>query len=182
MSSSMVVVPEPSVKGCGPLLGVAVERAVGPATEHRADEALRLPIGLGPVGSDPQVTDSQRSAGDRVDGRDVGAAVICEQLLDLDPVAAVERPGSAKEGHRGRGFLVGQHLGIGQSCAVVDRDMHELPADRVVPVAVGVPVIRPVAPAMDRPAGKPVADQVRTLPLGPLPIICKETDWPTYDA
>src|SRR2546421_5845010 len=41
---------------------------------------------------------------------------------DLDPVAAVERPGSAKEGHRGRGFLVGQHLGIGQSCAVVDRD------------------------------------------------------------
>ena len=51
-----------------------------------------------------------------------------------------------------------------------------------VPVAVGVPVIRPVAGSMESPAGKPAADQVRTLPVGPLPIICKETDWATYDA
>src|SRR5947207_14505591 len=51
-----------------------------------------------------------------------------------------------------------------------------------VPVAVGVPEIRPVAPSMESPAGRPAADQVSTPPLGPLPIICKETDWPTYDA
>ena len=76
---------------------VAVDRAVGPAAEHGADEALGLAVGLGPVGAGAEVADAERAAGDRVDGRAVGRAVVGDQPLDGDAVAAVERDGAAQE-------------------------------------------------------------------------------------
>jgi hypothetical protein len=72
----MVVVPEPSVKGCGAVVAVAVDRAVGPAAEHGADEAFGFAVGLGPAGPGAQVLDAQGAATDRVDLCDVGAAVV----------------------------------------------------------------------------------------------------------
>ena len=63
----MVVVPEPAVKGGGALRAGAVDRAVGPAAEQGADEALGFAVGLGPVGAGAQVADPERAAGDRVD-------------------------------------------------------------------------------------------------------------------
>ena len=47
VSSVMVVVPQPSVKGCCALRAVAVDPAVGPASEHRSDEALAFPLVCG---------------------------------------------------------------------------------------------------------------------------------------
>ena len=51
------------------------------------------------------------------------------QLLDGDAVAAVERASAAQEPDRGGGLLVGEDFGVGQAGGVVDRDVHELPAD-----------------------------------------------------
>src|SRR4051794_26958843 len=47
--SLMVVVVQPAVKGGGAFGAVAIERAVGPAAEHGADQALGFAIGLGSV-------------------------------------------------------------------------------------------------------------------------------------
>src|SRR5215213_7626514 len=65
--AAMVVVVDPAVKGRGAFAAGAVDRAVGPAAQQRADEALRLAIGLRAIGPGAQVTDSQDATGDRVD-------------------------------------------------------------------------------------------------------------------
>jgi hypothetical protein len=59
----MVVVVEPSVKGCGAFGAVAVDRAVGPAVEHGADQVFGFAVGLGSVGAGAEVTDRERFAG-----------------------------------------------------------------------------------------------------------------------
>jgi hypothetical protein len=60
----MVVVP--AVKGCGAFVAGAVHRAVGPASEERADEALGLAVGLGASGSGAQVLDAKAPTRERV--------------------------------------------------------------------------------------------------------------------
>src|ERR1019366_3300240 len=125
----MVVVPEPSVKGCGALGAIAVDRAVGPATEHGADEALCLAVRLRAVGAGAQVADAERATGHCVSDREIGTAVIGDELLDLDPVAAVEGSCAAQERDRGARLLVRENLCVGQARAVIDGDMDALPAD-----------------------------------------------------
>jgi hypothetical protein len=125
----MVVVPEPSVKGCGALLAVAVDRAVCPAAEHGADEALGLPVCLRAVGAGAEVADAERAAGHGVSDREIRGAVIGDELLDLDPVAAVEGSCAAQERDRGARLLVWEDFCVGQARAVIDRDMYVLPAD-----------------------------------------------------
>src|SRR5215210_1450464 len=53
--AAMVVGPEPAVKGGGAFSAGAVDRAVGPAAEHGADEALGFAVGARPVGLGAQV-------------------------------------------------------------------------------------------------------------------------------
>src|SRR5438552_8808451 len=131
----MVVVPEPAVK-CGAALGaVAVDRSIGPAAEHGADESLGLAIGMRPVGAGAEVMDTQRAAGHSMCEREVGATVIRHELLDLDPVTAIERPGAAQACHRGARLLVGKHLGVGEARAVIDGDVHTLPANHLATCA-----------------------------------------------
>ena len=48
--------------------------------------------------------------------------------LDGEAVARVERDRAMQKRGDGGGFLVGQDFGVGQAAAVVDRDVHELPA------------------------------------------------------
>src|SRR5437899_1673680 len=72
----MVVVPEPAVKCLRPLLARAVDRSVGPAGEQGADEALGLAVCLRPVGTGAAVADPEFAAGERVQGGDVGGAVL----------------------------------------------------------------------------------------------------------
>ena len=66
----------------------------------------------------------------RVNGRAVGGAVVGDHALDGDAVAAVERDGAAQERDCGGGLLVAEDFDVGQAGAVVDGDVHELPADR----------------------------------------------------
>src|SRR5919202_750061 len=124
----MVVVLEPAVKGCGAFLAVAVKHAVGPAAEQRTDEALSLAVGLGPVGTGPKVADAHCAAGDRVDRRAVGRAVVGDQPLDGDAVTREESDRAVHEADGGGRLLVCEDFGVGQSGAVVDSDVHELPA------------------------------------------------------
>jgi len=117
---------------------------VRPVGEHGTDEALGFPVCLRPVGACAEVFDLQPSAGDRVDDRDVGAAVVAEDRFDRDPVASEEGDGAAQEAGGGRCFLVGQHLGVGQAAVIVDGDVDELIADRPALAAGGVSPFRVV--------------------------------------
>jgi hypothetical protein len=74
------------------------------------------------------VTDPERPAGDRVDRGAVRAAVIGQKLLDGDALAAVKGDRALEKANRGSGFVILERLDIGQAAAVVDRDMHLLPA------------------------------------------------------
>ena len=76
MSSLIVVVPEPAVKGGGAFVAGAVDGAVGPAGEEGADEALGFAVGLRSVWPGAEVADAEASACECVQGGDVGAAVV----------------------------------------------------------------------------------------------------------
>src|SRR4051794_763841 len=121
--AAMVVGPEPAVKGGGAFAAGAVERAVGPAAQHGADEALGFAVGAGPVGPGAQVAQAHHAASDRVDGGAVGRAVVGHHPLDVDAVAAVERERALEERDRGGGLLIGEHLDVGQAGSVVDADV-----------------------------------------------------------
>ena len=84
----------------------------------------------------------QRAASDRVDRGAVGGAVVGDQPLDGDAVARVERDRAVEERDDGGGLLVGEHLGVGQAGAVVDRDVHVLPADRLRGLTPAASVLR----------------------------------------
>src|SRR5438876_5132817 len=134
----MVVVPEPAVKCPRAFLARAVDGAVGPAGEQRADEALGLAVRLWTIGAGAQVADAERAAGERVQRGDVGGPVVGQQALDRDPVAGVVGARSAQEANRRLRLLVRQHLGIGEPAVIVDRDVHELPADGLPAATLGV--------------------------------------------
>src|SRR6266566_5266565 len=141
----MVVVPEPAVK-CGAAFAArAVDGPVCPAVDQRADEAFRFAVGLWPVGASAAVADAESAAGERVQGRLVGGAVVGQNALDADPVAVVEGDCAAKEADRRDGFLVGEDLGVGEAAVVVDADVHALEADRVAADTVTVGVARIVS-------------------------------------
>ncbi|HET8786470.1 MAG TPA: hypothetical protein VFM38_12600 [Candidatus Limnocylindrales bacterium] len=55
-------------------------------------------------------------------------AVVGEDALDLDPVAAVEAVAGLEEGERGVGGLVRVDASEAEPCCVVDRHEHVLPA------------------------------------------------------
>jgi len=124
----MVVVVEPAVKGCGAFSAGCVDRAVGPAAEHGADEAFGFSVGLRAPRAGAEVSDSECAAGDGVDGRAVGRAVVGQDAFDGDAVAGIERQGAAQEPDRGAGLFVGENFGVGQASRVVDGDVHEVPA------------------------------------------------------
>src|SRR5664279_3723793 len=111
----MVVVPEPAVKGCGAFLAGAVDGAVGPAVGECADEAFGFAVGLWAVRSCAEVFDAERAAGERVDGGAVAAAVVGEQLLDLDAVSLVEGNGASQEGGDCDSFFVVEDFGVGEA-------------------------------------------------------------------
>src|ERR1039458_9895701 len=142
----MVVVIEPSVKRGGALGARAVDRAVGPATQEGADEAFGFAVGLGSVGAGAEVADPEGAAGGSVDRGAVGAAVIGQDPLDGDAVAGVEGDSTSEKADDGASALIGQDFGVGQAGAVIDSDVHALPACGLAPDAKGVLASWPQAP------------------------------------
>jgi hypothetical protein len=127
--SASIVEVEPAGEGWAAFVAGAVDRAVGPAAEHRADETFRLSVRARPVGPGAEVFEAERLAGERVDRGAVRVAVVGHQSLNADPESGEVRDRATQEGDRGRGFLVLEHLDVGEPGRVVDRNMHELPAD-----------------------------------------------------
>src|SRR5882672_4407951 len=62
-----------------------------------------------------QVADTELAAGERVRDRDVGGAVIGDQLFDADPMAAVIRDRATEEAGRGCRLLVLIRVGSGRT-------------------------------------------------------------------
>src|SRR5437764_6171080 len=69
--STPVIELEPAGQAGGALGARAVDRAVGPAAEQRADEALGFAVRARPVGPRAQVPQPERAAGERVQRRAV---------------------------------------------------------------------------------------------------------------
>src|SRR4051794_14119073 len=89
--------------------------------------------------------DSQGLAGEGVGDRDVGGAVVGHQLLDLDPVGAVEGERPSQKADRGGCLLVRQDLHVGKASGVIDADVDPLPARAQSPAF--APLDLRVAPA-----------------------------------
>src|ERR1700675_972481 len=143
----MVVVPEPAVKCLRALHARAVDGAVGPAAEQRADEALGLAVGLRAIGTGAAVADPELAASERVPGRDVGGAVVGQKPLGADPMAPVEGDRSCEEVDRRLRPLVGKHLRVGEPAVVVDADVDVLVPDVVAALAFEIGAGRVVPPA-----------------------------------
>jgi hypothetical protein len=60
----------------------------------------------------------ERAAGERVQHRHIRRAVVGHDALDGDVVGGVEGHYAAQEGDRGGRLLVGEHVGVGEPCAV----------------------------------------------------------------
>src|SRR5262249_60602139 len=99
--------PEPAVKCSGALDAGAVDGAVGPAVEERADEALGFAVGLWAARAGAQVADPELAAGDRVQRGDVGAAIVGEHAFDGDSVAGGREERAPRGSERGARGVVG---------------------------------------------------------------------------
>jgi hypothetical protein len=72
-----------------------------------------LPL-VWPVGARAEVADAELAADECVERASVAAAVVGQDRLDLDPVAAVEGECATQERGRGDCLLVGEYLGVGE--------------------------------------------------------------------
>jgi hypothetical protein len=109
---------EPAGECAASFVAVAVDRAVGPASEEGADEAVRFAVGARPVGLGAEVLDPERLAGERVDRGAVGGAVACHQLLDSHAEAGEVRERAAQEADRGDRLLVVEHFDVDETSRV----------------------------------------------------------------
>ena len=130
---------EPDAADAGPAPR-RVPRLRAPA-RPLADEAFGFAVCLWTAGSGAEVADAEASTSERVDRRDVGAAVVGEDTLDRDAVAGEELDRPGEEADRGRGFLIVEDLGVGEAAVIVDGDVDEVPAGQaaVVTVCVALP-------------------------------------------
>src|SRR5690349_24689590 len=110
MWSAAIVEVEPGGERSLPLVGGAVDGAVRPSREQRADEAFGFAVGARPVGPRAQVFEPERLAGECVHDRAVAGAVVGENALDADAaLAGVGDGATERRGGCGR-LLVREHL------------------------------------------------------------------------
>src|SRR6266487_4440359 len=129
MLSPVVVSIEPGPKLRASLGRAAVDASVGPFAQHRLDEALGLAVGARPVRPCSQVPEPQLAAGNGVNRRDIGRAVVGHHPLDRDAALAKPRHRPVKEADGARAALIGEDLDVGETSGVIDADVAELPAD-----------------------------------------------------
>src|SRR5579863_3465428 len=122
-------------------LRVEVMANVGPLAQGGLDEAFRLAIGAGSVGTGEAVLDAELEAGGAEVSGAIAGAVVGEQAADRDAVLGVEGDGGVQEGDGSFGLLVGQHAGEGEAGVIVDGDVQSLPAGELR--AAAAPAIAP---------------------------------------
>jgi len=101
---------------------------VGPFAQGGLDEAFRLAVGAGSVGTGEAVLDAELEASGAELSGTIAGAVVGEQAADGDTVLGVEGNRVAQKGDGGFALLVGEHAGKGESGMIVDGDVQSLPA------------------------------------------------------
>jgi hypothetical protein len=127
VSSLVVVVVEIVDEGvCAVLVGV-VGVGADPAVEECLDEAFGFAVCLRSADAGVERGDAALAAA-LFPGALEAFAVVGEDLLDLDPVAAVEAAAAVEEVEGGGGCFGGVEGGVSEPCFVVDADEQVVPA------------------------------------------------------
>src|SRR5215831_3293113 len=132
-----VVVMQPGTERAGALLRAEVRLGIGPLSETGLDEALGLTIGSGSKGFGAQVPDPQLQAGVPEGVRDRGRAVVGHDTFDAHATLAEVLDRGSQEATGARAALVLGDAGQRDSGGIIDRHVHEVPAD---PAATQPPV------------------------------------------
>ena len=132
MGSLVVVVAQPARQVGSAGIGAAIGQGVGPLAQQSLDEPFGLAIGLGRVRPGPDVAQAQQAACLAEQAGDVARTVVGHHAFDPDAEASEPAQGAHQEAGHGLALLVGQDLDIGEPRGVVDRHVHELPADPAV--------------------------------------------------
>jgi hypothetical protein len=129
MRSPEIVVVQVSREAVGSLGRGRVGSFVGPFAQQGLYEAFGFSVGLGAIGTSPQVAQLELLADGFEPVGDIAGAVVGHDGLDTD--AATLEPGDRafEKAGGGRGSFIGEDLGVGEAGSVVDSDMDELPAD-----------------------------------------------------
>jgi hypothetical protein len=93
------------------------------------DEAFRLSVGFGAIGSGAEMTELEFQTGGLELVGDVAGPVIRHDRLDGDAAALEPTDGTPEEAGGAGGSLIGKDLRVRHSSGVVDGDMDEFPAD-----------------------------------------------------
>jgi hypothetical protein len=124
-----IVVVQPASQRGGAVRRGGVGDHVRPLAQQGLDEALGLAIGTRGVGSRKAVVEGQRLAGGGDQARAIGRAVVAEHALGHDAAPGEPRDGATQKAGDCDALLIAQDFGVGQAGAVIDADVHELPAD-----------------------------------------------------
>src|SRR5579864_8346099 len=127
-----VVVVQPGSKAGCSLRGAGVGGGVSPLAQGGLDEALGFAIGSGGIGFSAQMTDSQFAAGVAESMGAIGRAVVSHDSLDAHTVLEEAGYAGSEEGAGGVSKLVRHDAGQSHSRGIIDRHVHEVPADTVV--------------------------------------------------
>src|ERR1700693_2980754 len=100
---------------------------VGPLAQGGLDEAFRLTVGAGCVGTGKAVLNAELETGGAELSGAIAGAVVGEQAADGDAELGVEGEGGVQEGDGGFALLGGQHAGEGEAGVIVDSDVQSLP-------------------------------------------------------
>jgi hypothetical protein len=112
----------------------------GPFVEQRFDEAFGFAVCL--WAADAGVAGSQSASYELVvPGALEAFAVVGQDFVELDPVAAVDGAAAVEEVERVGGCLARVELGVGEPCAVVDANEEVVPAGAAA-AAVGQTCLR----------------------------------------
>jgi hypothetical protein len=127
VSSLVVVVVEIVHEGVGAVVVCVVDVGADPSVEECLDEALGFAVCLGSADAGVERFDSAVAAA-LFPGALKAFAVVCQDLFDLDAVAAVEAAAGVEEVEGGGSCLVRVEGGVGKPCFVVDADEQVFPA------------------------------------------------------
>ena len=129
MATFGVVIGQVPGEGRGAVRGARVGLGIGPFVEQRANEAFRFAVGLGAIGARPAVFDAGASHHVLDIVPEIAGAVVGENAPDADAELG-EVQQRAQEKRRGRGpVFAREDFRVRNACAVIDRDVHVLPAD-----------------------------------------------------
>ena len=128
MGTVEVVMLEPGREMPIAFLRIEVMAKVGRFAQSGLDEAFRLAVSAGSVGTGEAVRDAELEAGGTEVSGAIAGAVVGEQAANGDAVLGVEGYGGVQEGDGGLALLVGEHAGKGEAGVIVDGDVQSLPA------------------------------------------------------